>query len=162
MNPRERQLSAIRRSTSDRVSVDAICIENQAQVARFLEIDPRSVLDRLGIDGRIVSAPYLGEVREPVNGVGFTEWGTPNTGDYGTSRLNPLMNATSISQIERYRWPDAANYNFAGAAQIAGTLGDLYAVRGPYWKPLFCRACDLFGMEEAMVKMFFQPRVKAP
>jgi len=159
MTPRQRQLSIIRREVPDRISVDAICVENQPQVAEFLQIDTRAVLDRLGIDGRIVSAPYLGEVAEPVDGVGFTEWGTPNTGDYGTARLNPLINVTSISQIERYKWPDATKYDFAGAAQVARTLGDLYSVRGPYWKPLFCRACDLFGMEEAMVRMFFQTQI---
>jgi uroporphyrinogen decarboxylase len=28
-----------------------------------------------------------------------------------------------------------------------------YAIRGPYWMPLFCTVCDLVGMEEAMVWM---------
>ena len=58
MNPRERQLAVIRHEIPDRVSVDAICIENQPAVADYLNIDISEVLDRLGIDGRIVSAPY--------------------------------------------------------------------------------------------------------
>jgi len=29
------------------ISVDAICVENQAEVAKYLDIDPATVLDRL-------------------------------------------------------------------------------------------------------------------
>ncbi len=71
MNPRERQLSAISRAASDRVSVDAICIENQAPVARFLEmgsevsadmvpytllIDENDYLHRVVVDHRLIDA----------------------------------------------------------------------------------------------------------
>ena len=41
--------------------VDAICVEkNQAEIAALLGIAPEAVLDRLGLDGRIVSAAYTG------------------------------------------------------------------------------------------------------
>ena len=40
MTPRERQLSVIRREIPDRISVDAICVENQPQIADFLGIEP--------------------------------------------------------------------------------------------------------------------------
>ncbi len=159
MNSRERQLATIRHEITDRISVDAIAIENQAEIARFLQIEQSAVLKRLGTDGRIVSAGYLGEIPEPVNSIGFTEWGTPNTGDYGTTRTNPLANATSISEIEKYSWPDATQYDFARAGDVATSLSSEYAVRGPYWRPLFCRVCDLFGMEEAMVRMSLEPRL---
>ncbi|MDQ1327149.1 MAG: Uroporphyrinogen deCOase protein, partial [Candidatus Poribacteria bacterium] len=36
MNSRERQLATIRREPTDRISVDAICVENQAEVAKYL------------------------------------------------------------------------------------------------------------------------------
>ena len=159
MNSRERQLLTIQHKTTDRISIDAISIENQAEVAKYLQIDPASVLDRLGIDGRIISASYMGDLPAPINGIGFTEWGTPNTGDYGKSRINPLENASSISEVENYPYPDPANYDFARAAQIAKAIGDKYAVRGPYWNPIFCRVCDLFGMEEAMIRMVSQPAI---
>lgn len=159
MNSRERQLAVICHEHTDRISVDAICVENQAEVAKFLDIDPSTVLDRLGIDGRIISAGYKGKVREPENGVYFSEWGTPGTGDYGAYRFNPLANAESISDIEKYPYPDPSNYDFESAGQWAKSLGEKYAIRGPYWKPLFCQACDLFGMEEAMVRMLTQPSI---
>ena len=159
MNSRERQLATIRREIPDRISVDAIAIENQVKIARFLGIETSTVLERLGIDGRIVSAPYIGEIPEPVGGVNFTEWRTPNTGDYGTARTNPLANATSIAEIEGYPWPDVEQYDFVRAGDVAKSLSSEYAVRGPYWRPLFCRVCDLFGMEEAMVRMSIEPRL---
>jgi len=159
MNSRERQFATIRREIPDRISVDAIAIENQVEIARFLGIETSDVLERLGIDGRIVSAPYIGEISEPVDGVSFTEWRTLNTGDYGTARINPLANATSIAEIERYPWPDVEQYDFVRAGDVAKSLSSEYAVRGPYWRPLFCRVCDLFGMEEAMVRMSIEPRL---
>jgi uroporphyrinogen decarboxylase len=59
--------------------------------------------------------------------------------------------------VERYPWPDSSHYDYDGAAKTAGRWGKQYAVRGPYWQPLFCRACDLLGMEEAMIKMTLAP-----
>lgn len=157
MTPRQRELTAIRHGLPDRVPADVICIEITDRVAEYLRIEPVAVYERLGIDGRIVAASYLGQLPAPVNGVSFSEWGTPNTGDYGTGRRNPLAAAATLAEIERYPWPDPASYDFAGAAKRAGEWGATYAVRGPYWQPLFCRVCDLFGMEEAMVRMVTQP-----
>ena len=157
MNPRERQLATIRHEPTDRISVDAICVENVANIAEYLKIELSAVLDRLGIDGRIISANYIGKIQEPENGIYFTEWGTPSTGDYGTHRLNPLADMESISDIEKYPYPDPTNYDFISARNVAKAWGDKYALRGPYWKPLFCQVCDLFGMEEAMIRMLTQP-----
>jgi uroporphyrinogen decarboxylase len=159
MKPRDRMLGAIRHEPADRIATDAIHIENQPEIARYLGIEPDQVLDRLGIDGRIVAAPYTGERPAGAPGESLTEWGTPDTGDYGTARLNPLAGAGSARDVERYAWPDPADYDYAAAAQAARTLNDTYAVRGPYWQPLFCRVCDLFGMEEAMVRLATEPAV---
>ena len=154
MTPRQRQLATIRHELPDRISTDAICIENVDRIAEYLEIEPAKVHDALGIDGRIVSAPYLGQVKE-----GFTEWGTANTGDYGTGHGYPLSGRETTAAIERYPWPSTEHYDYAAAAKSAGDLGKTYAVRGPYWKPLFCQVCDLFGMENAMVMMHERPRL---
>ena len=69
MNGRERQLATIRHEIPDRISVDAIAIETQAEIAAYLGIDRTAVLDRLGIDGRVVLAPYLGTPDQPVDGL---------------------------------------------------------------------------------------------
>jgi uroporphyrinogen decarboxylase len=157
MSPRERQLAAIRHELSDRVSVDAICVENQAEIAAFLGVPSEQVLERLGLDGRIVSAGYVGP--GPVGEEGFprTEWGSPNTGDYGTSHAYPLSNISTLLEIEKYPWPDPLAYDYARAGQVAREWGERYALRGPYWKPLFCQVCSLFGLEEALVRLAWEP-----
>ena len=153
MNHCERQLAAIRREPADRVSIDAIAVENTESVAALLQVEPDQVIERLELDGRIVSAAYT-ETRE-----GLTEWGTPNVGHYGTLRPYPLDQAASLGDIERFSCPDIQKYDFETAAANARSLGREYALRGPYWKPLFCRVCDLFGMEEAMVKLHLEPHL---
>lgn len=159
MTPRERQLAAIRHQTPDRIPLDAIHIENQTEIAQLLQIEPGAVLDALGIDGRIVSARYTGELPVSPDGAPLTPWGTPDTGDYGTARRNPLAQVDSIRQVEAYPWPDARCYDYAAAARVAQALGARYAVRGPYWEPIFCTVCDLFGMEEAMARMLTEPAI---
>ena len=156
MTSRERILATLRREPVDRIPTAVICIENQPEIAAHLGIREADVFDRLGIDSREVYAPYAGEMRPEVLQGLYTEWGTPNTGDYGTARFNPLAGASSLAEIERYPWPDVARYDFATPAANARRLRD-YAVRGPYWQPVFCRACDLFGMENAMLLMLEAP-----
>lgn len=158
MTPRERQLATIRRQPTDRVSTDVIGIENLPEIAALLGIDQEQVLDHLGIDGRLIAAWYTGELLPSPNGMRMTEWGIVDSGDYGSSHQSPLAEMETIAEIERYPyWPDPAQYHFPKAAQLARDFAPRYAVRGPYWRPLFCQVCDLFGMEEAMVKMAVEP-----
>src|ERR1044071_3003580 len=111
MNSRERQLAAIRHDIPDRISVDSISVENQTEVAERLHIAPTHVLDTLGIDGRVVGAPYLGGLEPPLDGAAFSEGATPSPGDYGTARASyPLADAMSVAEIESFPWPDAAEY----------------------------------------------------
>jgi len=156
MTSRERLLATIRREPVDRIPTAVICIENQPEIAAHLGVPEAEVMARLGIDGREVFATYAGEKRPEVLQGLYTEWGTPNTGDYGTARFNPLAEVSSLAAIERYPWPDPAQYDYATAAANARRLRD-YAVRGPYWQPVFCRACDLFGMENALMHLLDEP-----
>jgi len=155
MTPRERQLATIRRETTDRISLDVICIEIIPQIAEHLGVAQDAVYDRLGIDGRIVAAPYLGE--RPF-GEPYDEWGAVATGDYGTAHRYLLADA-SLAEVEGHRWPDPAVYDYAAAADWARGAGAKYAVRGPYWQPLFCRVCSLMGMENALAAMLAEPAV---
>ncbi|MBM3498746.1 MAG: hypothetical protein FJX74_08750 [Armatimonadetes bacterium] len=154
LTPRERQLATIRRQPVDRVSLDVIGIEIVPQIAEHLGIAPEAVYDRLGIDGRIVAAPYTGA--PPVAGV--DAWAAGGWEDYGTAHHYPLGSA-SVADVERHPWPDPADHDYAAAAAAATVLGRTHAVRGPYWMPLFCRVCSLTGMENALVAMLAQPAV---
>lgn len=158
MTHRERQLAAIRHQVADRVPVDCICIEPIEAIAAHLGIAPEAVHDALGIDGRLVAPAWLGEPRVGLDGQPLSAWGTVPSGDYGTARWAPLAGATSIAEVERHRLPDPAEFDYAGAARRAADMAD-YAVRGPYWLPLFCGVCDLFGMERALLHLALEPRL---
>lgn len=152
MRHRDRQLAAIGHQVPDRVPVDAISIEIGPAIAAHLGIGPEEVLPELGLDGRLVGLGYAGEL--PVSGTGaaLNEWGTSALNDYGTGHGYPLAEASG-AVVDRHAWPDVARYDYAGAAEAAGRWCAEYAVRGPYWQPLFCRVCSLMGMENALVEM---------
>lgn len=160
LKPRDRQLAAIRHKIPDRIPVDAICIEPVDAVAAHLGVKPEAVLPRLGIDGRLVSAwKYLGP-RPPAAGAeASSEWGTAASDDYGTAHAYPLASADTLAQIAAYPWPDPRLYDFAESASAARALHSEYAIRGPYWKPLFCQVCGLLGMEEALIRMSLEPKL---
>jgi hypothetical protein len=99
MTSRERILATIRREPVDRIPTAVICIENQPEIAAHLGLPEAAVMDRLGIDSREIYAVYAGEKRPEVLEGLYTEWGTPNTGDYGTARFNPLAGVTSLAEI---------------------------------------------------------------
>ncbi len=159
MTGRERQLAALRHEIADRIPLDAICVENAGEIAAALGLAPEAVADRLGLDGRIIGPGYAGEAATLPDGTLLNPWGTPDTGDYGTTKWNPLADADGVAAVERYRWPDPEAFTVDSAAAAARALGRTSALRGPYWLPVFCRVCDLFGMEEAMARLLTEPAV---
>lgn len=157
MNHRERQLAVLRRQPIDRPSVDAISIENLPELSAYLGIPADQVLNRLGIDGRVVTAGYCGEVPCDPAGIPLTEWGTPTTDDYGTAHHYPLSGLESRQWLNSYPWPQIDKYGWDALSGVVDAWDADYALRGPYWKPLFCQACELMGMEEAMMLMHTDP-----
>lgn len=159
MNSRQRQLATLRHEIPDRISVDAIAIENQREIAELMGIEQSEVYAQLGIDGRIVAAGYTGELGTGPAGETLTEWGTISAGDYGTAHWYPLTDVTSVAEVKRHLWPDPRDHAFEQAGKTARVLAVNYAVRGPYWWPLFSRVCDLCGMEATMVLMAVYPKL---
>ena len=157
MKPRERQLAAIRHEMPDRIPVDAISVENADALAQYLSCTPDSVLEQLGLDGRMVQLSYGGELPEASIGEGVNEWGTDARDDFGTTHRYPLAHVGSIADVERCSWPDSGSYRYADARESAGAACGRYAVRGPYWQPLFCRVASLVGLEQAMLQMLDDP-----
>ena len=135
MNPRERQLATIRHEVPDRISVDAIAIENCAEIAEFLHIDEGGVIEALGLDGRVISPLYVGTLLDPISGVQLTQWGTADGGDYGAVRTNPhpLVNAQRVARVEGHSWPDASQYDYEEAAQAARAFSKEYEVGPILW-----------------------------
>ena len=160
MNGRERILTAIRHEVPDRIPISVISIDDPKPIAEHLGIAPEQVFDRLGIDGWSVAAwTYTGPLLTSPDGLSRNDWGTSAWDEYGAGHAYPLADADRADAIDRYPWPDASRYNFAETADHVRRAGTRYALRGPYWLPVFCRACSLFGMEELMVKMLTTPTV---
>lgn len=159
MNHRERVLAAIRHQEPDRIPLDAICIENGEAIAKLLKIPAGSVMERLGIDGRLVAAGPVAGSLPTRDGKTLSAWGVEERDDYGTAHDYPLAAAATPAEIDRYPWPDANLFDFDGLRTSLNGWRGAYALRGPYWisGPLFCTACNLMGMEEALVKMAGAP-----
>ena len=157
MLPRERQLATINRTAIDRVSIDCIAVENQEKLCEYLNITPDTLYDRLGIDGRILNPwRYTGKVE---GGRGI--WNTTTDVDYsvGSGHIYPLANITSTKEAETFPYPDGRAFNFDEFAVHAAQVCKTYAVRGPYWLPVFSRLNSLFGIEETMIKMIEEPKI---
>jgi len=136
MNHKQRQLAAIRHETPDRIPVDAQAVENTDAVARLLGIPASAVGDTLDLDGLLVGLGYAGSVGRDPDGNPLTEWGSPRHLDWGTAHVYPLMEAETVSAVERFPWPDPRAYDFAGARNHAAAVSKEYAVRGPRFSAL--------------------------
>ncbi|MBI3987580.1 MAG: hypothetical protein HY343_11700 [Lentisphaerae bacterium] len=159
MNHKERQLAAIRHEIPDRIPVDAQSIENLDAIGKRLGIPGTEVMEALGMDGVCVGIRYAGIVGLDESGQPLTEWGTPRYQDWGSSHVYPLGNADSISEVERYAWPDPARYDCTAARDDAARFSGDYAVRGPRFSAITDPVCLLLGQEEALVKMVWNPVV---
>ncbi len=163
MTGRQRQLAAIAHNVPDRIPVDYICVDDPAPVMKAAGRDDDDIDNLLGRDGRVICAwDYAGPTGTDADGKPQDLWGFEGRYDYGTTHDYPLASATSVKQVEQFAWPDAKlfrDYPTVRASALAWNRQ--YAVRGPYWisAPLFCTTCNLFGMEEAMVKMMQEPDV---
>jgi uroporphyrinogen decarboxylase len=160
MDSRERVLTAIRHEIPDRIPIACTVVENQVAIAQKLWVPIASVNQRLGIDYVNLTPIYCGPTRESPDGASYSEYGTLQSGDYGTARGSyPFSETTTVSEIEKFSWPDARDYDYEGTALSARSFTPHLAVGGPHWKPLFCTVCDLFGLEAALMKMATEPKV---
>jgi uroporphyrinogen decarboxylase len=70
----------------------------------------------------------------------------------------PLALCETVAEVERYPWPDPDFLNFDSCLADLSKAGDLYRMGG-FWTCFFHNICDLFGMEEYLVKMYTHPKV---
>ncbi|MBI2842198.1 MAG: hypothetical protein HYX78_02235 [Armatimonadetes bacterium] len=71
----------------------------------------------------------------------------------------PLADASSVADVESYPSVDPAWWQPPDFQAIRSRWPRHSLVLVPGWMPLFCGACDSFGMEEACVKMIAEPEV---
>jgi uroporphyrinogen decarboxylase len=70
--------------------------------------------------------------------------------------VGPLAHCETIEQIEEYPWPDPDFLDFEPCLRDLRQAGDVYRFSG-FWTCFFHNLCDLFGMEEYLVKMHTDP-----
>lgn len=138
--------------------------------------------ERLGLDVEYARAVYVG----PKAGDGVGVFGTPVEGVYGAEGVGyggarggyPLEEADSIADIENFAWPNPDDFDYAVLPTLLRKIPDDKAKRidlkygiahegqpieecaesGP-WIPLLCTLFDLFGFENALVRLSLEPRI---
>ena len=162
MNSRERVFHTLRFEPTDRPPYDvmegAVWPELQDYFReRHGLTDSAAVVDFLDTDFRWAG---LG-IDPPEKGDYFWVWISEN---YEKGRAaGPLAGAETVADVEAYRFPDASWWPVDGLADVLAAAKnrwpDKVLVYGSSMLPLFWTACEVFGAEEALVKMVTQPRV---
>jgi len=181
--PRQRMLKAINHTQPEVVPVH---IMGFAPIERWLEhygvSDNFSLRERLGLDIQEARPVYIGANAERGLDIWGKKEGIGGAGGAGYSSARggyPLAGATSVAEIERFAWPDPAQFDYQVVADVLRTVPDdiarfvkvQYLIQahgqsrfeaargGGPWIPLLCSLFDLFGMEEALVNLHTAPRL---
>jgi len=161
MTHRERVLRTFAFDETDQPPLD---IMEQALWAELLEYfakshgltDALEILEWLGTDFRWAFPAYQGPPQPPP-AEGLPEgWGSTYADDLYRRRL---AHAETVADVEAHEWPDPAWWVPPDLEAFREQWPDHARVTGTGWMPLFCSACDAFGMENALMKMAAQPAV---
>ena len=161
MKPRERVLRTFRFEATDRVPFDLmegnVWPELQDHFRRRHGLETsEEVQDFLGTDFRWVGYNYQGPAEEPVQ----DEGAAANHEVYSLQvAVGPLAEAETIAEVEAWDWPDPALWQPGDVGAARRRWPDHALVFGAFWMPLFWGACEAFGMEPALTKMYTQPAV---
>jgi uroporphyrinogen decarboxylase len=110
---------------------------------------------KLGSDFRWLTPQYLNTTYRHPEGKGlFDVWKYKHS----LAEAGPLGNAETVSEVDRYAWPDISYLYFEEGLDLLRHTGDYYRASG-FWMPLFHDVMDLFGVENFMLKMYTNPDV---
>jgi uroporphyrinogen decarboxylase len=70
----------------------------------------------------------------------------------------PLSMVNTVKEVLSYDWPDPSWWQPPDIAAVRQRFPD-YALALLVWKPYFLNACEVFGMEGALIKMLTAPQV---
>ncbi|MHB1454206.1 MAG: uroporphyrinogen decarboxylase family protein [Saccharofermentanales bacterium] len=164
MNSKERVLRTIKRQETDRIPMDLFGTTGEMLERIKTQMGLDSVDDvyrNLGIDlwCNWNMGDYVG-VRREYMGLEADFWGVPissqSLGD--SSNLAPLMNATSVDEIERYQWPDPNDFNLNNVIESIDEHKE-FAVIGGVWAPIFHNITWLCGFETALMNIQTEPEI---
>jgi len=140
MTPRQRVLTAFARREPDRVPIDYTA---NPEVTAGLkahfgldDADDEGLLKALGVDFRMVGAPYVGpKLHADHDDVRADEWGRRRrwvghgTGGYWDYCEWPLRDAT-VADVDAWAFPDPADHDYAAVADQCARYGDYFIACG--------------------------------
>jgi uroporphyrinogen decarboxylase len=153
MSPCERWQAVLSEKQPDRVPCDYFATpEVTERLLRDLRCDSKRTLwERLGIDKGI-------QISENVWHLGFQE--IPCGGGLGVYQevvIHPLAGAETVSEIERFPWPDPDWWDVDGFRARCEAWKD-YPILGREYEP-FWLYCLMRGMEKAMEDLIVTPEI---
>ena len=161
MTPRDRVLKTFRFEQTDRLACDLMegttwpVLMDYFRETRGLET-VAEIQDHLGADLRWTSVRNL----DAEEARGNEEPGAAVDLKQSVSVAHgPLADAETVADVEAHAWPDPARCVPPDFAAFRERYPDHAIAFLGGWKPLFWGSCDLFGVEEALVKMKLNPAV---
>jgi len=161
MTHRERVLAAFEFGAIDRPAYDLMEQQVWPELLAFFQReyglrDGWEVLAFLDTDFRWAWMQCSGPAQAPP-AEGLPEgWG----GTYADALYERrLARAETVAEVEGHPWPDPAWWSPPDLRAFREQWPDHALVVSPGWMPLFCSACDAFGMENTLVKMALQPEI---
>ena len=163
MTPRERVLAAFRHEVPDTVPA---YVRNVMQWEKHAEHLGVSSLEELAAtlgntirsywpDHLILPPTHPEGQPEGKVQIEFAIWGLEEEtrGTFTDSMPRPLGHAESPADVDAFDWPSGDDWDFAGMRdQLAAE--ERHARLSPSWMPVVSRLFELFGMENAMVKLY--------
>lgn len=160
MNSRERVIATLQFQETDRVPFDLMegCVWHELFEYfrdQFNIGDSNKVIEFLDPDFRWTFLDYVGPASDPVAEA------SPETPRVASKEvvLGPLSRANTLKEIESFPWPDPSWLGPADYAAARLQWPEKALVFCPGWMPLFWNACELFGVEAAVVNMVEHPEI---
>ena len=159
MTRRERVLRTFRFEPTDRVACDLMESVVWPELMDYFRRkygleDGYQVQDFLDTDFRWTYLDFTGtESPPPAEGLPW-DWNKTYT---SALYKRPLADATTVQEIEAWNNPNPDDWRPRDYKAARQRWPDHALVFSPGWMPLFCGACEAFGMEEAMMKMVCEP-----
>lgn len=161
MTPRERVLATFRFEPTDRPAYDLMEGTTWPALMEYFGAErgldsTDAVQEHLGADLRWISVRNL-----DADGKGRGGAADPAADPTYTFSVahGPLADAETVAEVEAHRWPDPSRFVPPDFASFRRRYPDHAVAFLCGWKPLFWGSCDVFGAEEALVKMKLNPAV---
>jgi uroporphyrinogen decarboxylase len=179
---RDRILKALRHEASE---ITPFNISNLYGSDRWMEhfgaTDGLDLRGKLGVDVQYARPVYTGKYAEQ----NLSMFGTPVEGVFGADGVGygedrggyPLADVQSVRDVEAFDWPSPDDFDYEAAATVLESLPDDVAKRvdGKYgiarpgkpphqcqsgpWLPLLCTLFDLYGLDNACLKLAMEPEI---